>query len=173
MMCSCFVMGSQFYTYEGLKLRVLSWQEGSAPLSTIQTVCHFQPWYPVAWKFCFQSTDFISISDYFIFLFAAGNWGYCRINCSFLHNSLWCYQNSITNSGRASKFEKSEGYKWSVCRGLVGFKLAVNYLLYLEMSSSFMLDIDQLKQVLLKGTSITSLLCFGVAILSSFFISLE
>jgi hypothetical protein len=60
-----------------------------------------------------------------------------------------------------------------VCRGLVGFKLAVNYLLYLEMSSSFMLDIDQLKQVLLKGTSITSLLCFGVAILSSFFISLE
>jgi hypothetical protein len=38
MMCSCFVMGSQFYTYEGLKLRVLSWQEGSAPLSTIQTL---------------------------------------------------------------------------------------------------------------------------------------
>jgi hypothetical protein len=37
MMCF-FVMGSQFYTYEGLKLWALSWQEGSAPLSTTQTL---------------------------------------------------------------------------------------------------------------------------------------
>ncbi len=75
MMCSCFVMGSQFYTYEGLKLRVLSWQEGSAPLSTIQTVCHFQPWYPVALKFCsslLTSLAFLTILFFFLQLAIGG-----------------------------------------------------------------------------------------------------
>jgi hypothetical protein len=83
------------------------------------------------------------------------------IRCSGYHCGWWVILACIR--GIAEEWGDCHRCKWSVCRGFVGFKMSNQvYLLHLAMVLSMYAWHCLAQASLMKGTSITSLLCFGV-----------